>query len=55
MFTGINEYICTKQYLESLTSHSHSLRTAYTVMMEAASSPEMMIKIHHLTWWHIQE
>ena len=37
------------------SSHSHSPGTAYTMMMEAASSPEVMITIHHLTWWHIQE
>ena len=54
MYTYINKYVCTKQHLESLSSHSHSPGTAFTVMMEAAISPEMMI-IHHLTRCHIQE
>jgi len=55
MYTYINKYICTKQHLESLSSRSHSPGTAYTVMKEAASSPEMMITVHHMTWWRIQE
>jgi len=57
-------YVCVCIYIyiyilnsiwEVESSHSHSPGTAYTMMMEAASSPEVMITIHHLTWWHIQE
>jgi len=41
--------------LENFSSHSQSPGTAYTVMMEAASSPEMVITIYRLTWWYIQD